>query len=433
MVVPSIQTISSGQELELTIEKPAAGGRMIARHAGQVVLVLGGIPGERVIARVERAERRLAFAEVVRVLDASRDRREVAFDPRCGGCAYAHVRYDRQLALKGDVIADAFTRIGRIPLEAPIAVAGSPERGSRMRARLHVRDGRAGFYREGTHEICDAEQTGHLLHETLPAISAVLHTIATAGISVASLEISENMAADQRAVHVEPAAGSSVTEMILEQAARCEGITGCTARSAGGPLLTAGVPTVWDPLAVLTCGRAGAGELHRHPESFFQANRYLLPELVGAVLDAVPAEGDVLDLYAGVGLFSVSLAASGRERITAVEGDRTSGSDLQRNASACGAAIRVIVGSVEHHVASRQRAPHTIIVDPPRTGISKATMEAVVRLGAARLVYVSCDPATMARDARRLLDGGYRLESLRAFDLFPNTAHVEALGVFDTR
>lgn len=424
--------MEAGQELELTIEKPAVGGRMIARHEGQVVLVLGGIPGERVIARVERAERRLAFAEVVRVLDASPDRREVTFDPRCGGCAYVHVTYERQLALKADVIVDAFTRIGRVPLDAAIAVAGSPERGSRMRARLHVRDRRAGFYREGTREICDARQTGHLLDETLDAASAVLDALATGGTDVASLEVSENIAADQRAVHVEPAAGSSVTHTALAQAAACGGITGCTARSDGGSLMTAGAPTVWDPLSVLTSGRAGAGELHRHPESFFQANRHLLPELVGTVLDAVPAEGDVLDLYAGVGLFSVSLAASGRERITAVEGDRTSGSDLRRNASACGAALRVIVGSVEQHVATRQRAPHTIIVDPPRTGISKEAMQAVVRLGAARIVYVSCDPATMARDARRLVDGGYRLESLRAFDLFPNTPHVETLGIFQT-
>ena len=181
---------------------------------------------------------------------------------------------------------------------------------------------------------------------------------------------------------------------------------------------------------MLTAGRAGAGELHRHPESFFQANRYLLPQLVGAVIDAVPDDGEILDLYAGVGLFSVTLAATGRERIVAVEGDRASGSDLRRNAAACGAAVRAILGSVEQYVQSRTRAPATVIVDPPRAGISREAMQAIVRLGAARMVYVSCDPATMARDARRLVDGGYRLESLRAFDLFPNTPHVETMGVF---
>ena len=422
--------MTPGQELEVTIEKPAAGGRMIARHQGQILLVLGAVPGERVIARVERAERRLAFAETVRVLDSSVDRRAVAFDPRCGGCAYAHVQYPRQLALKADVIQDAFTRIGRIPLPGPVDVAASPESGSRMRARLHVRNGRVGFYREGTHEICDAAQTGHLLDESIRAATAAVEALTSQGISVASIELAENIAADQRAIHVEASAGSTVTQAALTAAMKAGGLTGCTARAQGGRLLTAGAPTVSDPLPVLTSGRAGSGELHRHPESFFQTNRFLLPQLVGAVLDAVPSAGEVLDLYAGVGLFSVSLAATGRERIIAVEGDRTSGADLQHNATGCGAAIRVVVCSVEQHLARRAHRADTIVVDPPRTGISKEAMEAVVRHGASRVIYVSCDPATMARDARRLLDGGYVLESLRAFDLFPNTPHVETLGVF---
>jgi 23S rRNA (uracil1939-C5)-methyltransferase len=425
----SDRAVTPGQELELTIDKPAAGGRMIARHQGQILLVLGAIPGERVIARVERAERRLAFAETVHVIEPSLDRRPVTFDPRCGGCAYAHVKYPRQLALKADVIRDAFTRIGRIPLTCPVDVAASPERGSRMRARLHARHGRIGFYREGTHEICDAAQTGHLLDNSIRAATTAVEALAVEGASVASIELSENIAADQRAIHVEATAGSMLRQAALVTAVRSAGLSGCTARAEDGQLLTAGEAAVSDPLPVLTSGRAGSGELHRHPESFFQANRFLLPQLVATVLDAVP-DGDVLDLYAGVGLFSVSLAATGRERITAVEGDRTSGADLQRNAAACGAAIRVVVGSVEQHLARRGHTVKTIIVDPPRTGISKEAMAAVVSHGASWVIYVSCDPATMARDARRLLDGGYRLTSVRAFDLFPNTAHVETVGIF---
>ena len=289
-------TVTPGQELELTIEKPVAGGRMIARHQGQVVLVLGAVPGERVVARVERADRRLAFAQTVRVVEPSPDRRAVTFDSRCGGCAYAHIQYARQLALKADVIHDAFTRIGRIPLADAVDVAGSPERGSRMRARLHVRDGRAGFYREGTHDICDAAQTGHLLDQSLSAATAAVDALRSDGVAVAAIELSENIAADQRALHVDTSAGSTVTPAALATAVRTAGVTGCTARAQDGRLLTAGMPTVSDPLSVLTCGRAGAGELHRHPESFFQANRHLLPQLVGAVLDAIRPEGDVLDL-----------------------------------------------------------------------------------------------------------------------------------------
>jgi 23S rRNA (uracil1939-C5)-methyltransferase len=138
----------------------------------------------------------------------------------------------------------------------------------------------------------------------------------------------------------------------------------------------------------------------------------------------------VLDLYAGVGLFSAALAGSGRREITAVEGDRVSGADLQQNAGTWGGAVEVVLDSVERYLSSWPSRAETIIVDPPRTGISPVAMTAILKLAAPRLVYVSCDPATMARDARRLLDGGYTLESLRAFDLFPNTPHVECLGCF---
>jgi 23S rRNA (uracil1939-C5)-methyltransferase len=425
-------SLTPGAEVELSVEKPAAGGRMIARHDGQVVLVRGAIPGERVTARVERVERRLAFAGAVRILEPSADRRDAPTDPLCGGCLYSHIAYPRQLAIKADVIADAFVRLGRIPLEQRPPVAGSPERGYRMRARLHVRGPRVGFYREGTHELCDAAQTAQLSEDAAAAAARAAASLAASGSAALSIELTENIAADERVVHVEPAPGATVSDRALDAALAAAGLTGCTARTPEGLLRTAGVPVVRDPLAALTGGRAGAGDLERHAESFFQANRFLLPGLVTTVLDAVLPEGEVLDLYAGVGLFSVSLASSGREGITAVEGDRTSGVDLQRNAAACGAAIRVLLGSVEEHAARRwARSPRTILVDPPRTGMSKEAMEAVVRHGADRVLYVSCDPPTMARDARRLLDGGYRLSALSGFDLFPNTPHVESVGVFD--
>jgi tRNA/tmRNA/rRNA uracil-C5-methylase (TrmA/RlmC/RlmD family) len=151
---------------------------------------------------------------------------------------------------------------------------------------------------------------------------------------------------------------------------------------------------------------------------------------VVTVLDAVLPDDRVLDLYAGVGLFSVALAAVGRDEITAVEGDRNSVADLKENAASFASAIRVIPGRVEDHVATQGQVTGTIIVDPPRTGISREAMDAIATRGAMRIVYVSCDPPTMARDARRLLDAGYDVDSLKGFDLFPNTPHVESVAVF---
>jgi 23S rRNA (uracil1939-C5)-methyltransferase len=171
--------------------------------------------------------------------------------------------------------------------------------------------------------------------------------------------------------------------------------------------------------------------LQRHAESFFQGNRFLLPALVAAVAEATPDGGEVLDLYAGVGLFSVALAALGRLEVTAVEGDRVSGADLRENARAQAPRLVTHIARVEDYLARLPAAaPATLIVDPPRTGLSKDAAAGILRLAAGRIVYVSCDPPTLARDARRFLDAQYRLHSVRAFDLFPNTPHVETLAVF---
>jgi tRNA/tmRNA/rRNA uracil-C5-methylase (TrmA/RlmC/RlmD family) len=422
--------VVAGQDVEVIVEKPASGGRMIARHEGEVLLVSGAIPGERVLARVTRAEKRVAFADVVEILEPSPDRRTPPADPACGGCLYAHIVYARQVQLKSDVIRDAFTRIGRIPFDGAIEVHGSAERGYRMRARLHVRGRQSGFYREGTHELCDARSTGQVTDASIDTVDAALASLVAQGVAVASIELSENIAADKRALHVD-LEESRLPGAALDRVVQAANVTGCTARGLDRTFHTSGDPIVSDPLSALSGGRVTAGALRRHPESFYQANRYLLPTLVASVMDAVP-EGAVLDLYAGVGLFSVVLAESGRGPVTAVEGDPVSSRDLVRNAAPYADSLRVIRGSVEAFLARPpHEPPRTLIVDPPRTGMSREAADGIAKMGAGRIVYVSCDPPTMARDARRLLDAGYRLVSLRGFDLFPNTPHVETLGVFE--
>lgn len=426
-------SLAPGAVVDLDVEKAASGGRMIARHAGQVVLVAGAIPGERVSVRIDRVEKRLAFGSTIEVLERSPDRRDVAFDPACGGCAYSHAAYPRQLALKGEIIADAFARIGRMPLEAPVRVAPSREDGYRMRARLQVRAGRAGFFREGTHELCDAASTGQLLPASLDAVHAALAALGAAGADVTGIDLSENIAADERAMHLELASSGTPSRVVLEGAVAAAGLTGCSSRSSSGVFAQAGDPKVGDPLALLTGDAAAAGQLRRHAASFFQGNRYLITELVGRVMRAVPASGAVLDLYAGVGLFSVALAAAGRDGLVAIEGDRESGADLLRNAAPYKDRLRAVVGLVEDHLRAGRAGAGTVIVDPPRVGLSREAMARLPHLGAARIIYVSCDPPTLARDARALVDAGYVLASIEGFDLFPNTPHIEALALFTKR
>ena len=427
--------LSPGQRIDLAIEKPAAGGRMIARSDGQVILVSGAVPGERVTARVERSERRLAFASVVEVSEPSIDRRAGFADPACGGCVYSHIAYSRQLTLKSEIVLDAFLRLGRITVDGPVDVAPSPERDYRMRSRFHVDGGRFGFYREGTHTLCEAAATGQVSESALRAVASAVERLSDAGARASAIELTESVDAGQRAVSITLDGNRAAAETALARIATSDGLRGCAIRTADGARVESGDPHVVDSFDVLTGGRVTHGELRRHAESFFQSNRFLVPDLVTAVLDSVTA-GPVFDLYAGVGLFSIALAGAGLREITAVEGDRMSGIDLQHNArSAANSAdaVGVVHDSVEHFLLasfSRPGRAGTVIVDPPRTGISSEAMTSLVKIGAPRLVYVSCDPATMARDARRLLDGGYRLESLRAFDLFPNTPHVECVGVF---
>jgi 23S rRNA (uracil1939-C5)-methyltransferase len=405
-----------GESVSLAIEKPAAGGRMIARLDGQVVLVGGAIPGERVTARIERAGKGVLFADAVSADEPSPDRRPVFADPMCGGCLYAHINYARQLSIKSDVIADAFARIGHVELPGRVGVAPSPEEGYRMRARLHVRGQRYGFFREGTHDICDVRATRQLLPsscDVLDRLTAALRSVdANNAQGLREIELSENVDASGRAVCLDMAGSMDVrTEQRL---AETEGLTGFGPQAAvTDTLQVADVPLV----------------LRRNVLAFFQGNRYLLQDLAAHVVAQLPNGAAVVDLYAGAGLFAVGAAACRNARVKAVEGDRVSAADLIANAAALD--IEARHEPVEEFLAAVRSAPDALIVDPPRTGMSREALDGVIRLRAARLVYVSCDVATLARDSRRLVEAGYGITRADAFDLFPNTPHVETVVVFD--
>jgi 23S rRNA (uracil1939-C5)-methyltransferase len=417
--------LTTGQTLSVTIDKPAAGGRMIGRVDGQVVLVSGAVPGERVQARIGRVGKGVAYAETVAVDEPSVDRREPFADPLCGGCLYAHIAYPRQLVIKRQVIADAFARIGRLELPGPVPVAASPEDGYRMRARLHVRGHRLGFFREGSHELCDARLTRQLLPSTCDTLDRLTAVMRSLGLeTVREIELAENVDGSDRVVYLD--AASTLDPQALARLAAIEGLTG-----VGSAFGVHGSAHVTDRLAVSLDAFVA---LRRHVLAFFQGNRHLIGSLVAHVVDNVRSDGEVLDLYAGVGLFSASIAAARDVRVTAVEGDRHAAADLAENAAAASGRVIPVHQSVEHFVAgagTRSDPVGTIVLDPPRTGMSREALDGVVRQRALRLVYVSCDVATLARDARRIVDAGYTIGRADAFDLFPNTPHVETVVRFD--
>jgi tRNA/tmRNA/rRNA uracil-C5-methylase (TrmA/RlmC/RlmD family) len=428
------EMLTPGILVDVAIDKPAAGGRMIARHEGQVILVSGAIPGERVRARIERIGRGVVYGATFEVLEPSPDRRAGLADWACGGNVYAHIAYPRQSALKAEVLADALARIGRLALDAPVHVAASPEQGYRMRARLHVREGGVGFFREGTHELCDPAGTGQLLEETC-------HVLARLGLAlrarqldgIEAVELAENIPGTERVIHLE--VDRDVDPNRLSSLFKIGSVTGltCAETSTAGvsrATVLHGLPFVTDALEIGAPGAArGRVVFRRHAQSFFQANRYLVQHLVSRVTTLVP-EGRIVDLYAGVGLFALSLAAAGRDPVVAVEGDRVSAEDLRANARPYGQSVRTLRMPVEEYLQGARVEPGTtLIVDPPRTGMSREAVNGLLARRADRILYVSCDVATLARDLGRLVASGYRLEHIEAFDLFPNTAHVEALAV----
>lgn len=414
-----------GTLLTLDVEKPAAGGRMLARHHGQVVLVWGAIPGERVSARVERAGKGVIYADTAQVLSPSPDRRGDAGDWRCGGNVFAFIDYPRQLLLKGQIIQDALTRIGRMPLTAPPPVIASPEHGYRMRARLHASNGRVGFYREGTHTLCGAAQTRQLADDTNTWIASAEALIAHHSLTgLAAVEVSENVSGNERACHLDLHAGVDASGYKM----LAEGLTGLSAARAdrAGVEVLDGAPSVVDVLSGL--------RLRRDVRSFFQGNRFLVEPLVQRVA-SLAGTGRVVDLYAGVGLFGLSLAAAGAPGVIVVEGDPVSGLDLELNAEPFGDRVRVERRSVEQFLAliedrNDDLADATVIVDPPRTGMTREALVGTIAQTPRRIVYVSCDVATFARDTRTLLDAGYEIGELSGVDLFPNTAHVESVALF---
>lgn len=408
-----------GDLLTLAIDRPAVGGRMIARHEGAVVLVAGAIPGERVTARVERVQRRTVFARTVDVLEASPDRVAADAGLSCGGHVFAHIAAPRQAALKAEMIADAFRRQGRLEI-GPVPVATGPADGYRTRARVHVRRGRWGFFEEGSHVLCDITASRQLRPESAAVLERLCVVVAAAPDTAAEVEWSESVDGARRVAHVGLTAGGAALTLTP-----IEGLDGASWSDARGRMRQAwGEPVVVDTLAV-GGDTAATVDVRHHVRAFFQGNRYLLQALVDDVVGRVTAPV-VADLYAGVGLFSLVLAAQGRA-VEAVEGDDWAAGDLQANGGPT-SRVHVHHRAVETYVQrTRLDAFGTVVVDPPRTGLAPQVTTALIGARVPCVVYVSCDPATLARDVRLFVDGGYSVGDVRAFDLFPRTAHVETV------
>jgi 23S rRNA (uracil1939-C5)-methyltransferase len=384
------------REIELDIERLAAGGDGVGRDArGRVVFVPGTAPGDRV--RVRPTEERKSFArgEVVALLREGSSRVE----PRCpvfgacGGCAWQHLSAAAQLAAKEAILRDAFARIARLVPPEPVAMRACPSPfGWRARARVLVRGGRVGFRRRRSNDLCETAHCPVLV----PALDAALAGLARDPPAAdGEWELAAGDDGRVRVVPLEPQVPSGAPRVAL----RAPG-------SAAPVVVSAGV--------------------------FFQANALLRTGLAEDVLAAAGAGTRALELFAGAGLLSVGLAGRFRE-LLAVEADAAAARDLRANLRRAGHGHARVARARAERVLERgvAPAPDVVVLDPPRAGLAPGAAARLAETGAPRIVYLSCDPATLARDARALVAGGMRLARLAGYDLFPQTAHVEALAVFE--
>lgn len=415
------------QELELHIDSIAAGGAGVGRDRdGRAVFVHRTAPGERVRVRITEAKKRWARAALLRVLEASPVRRDAPckFYPRCGGCTLEHLEYDAQLTAKAGIVADALSRIGGITIEPPTVVA-SPEQ-LRYRNRVsftlvRLRDGtvRAGFHElERPDRVLDIDESCLMPEATIAAAWGELRrswgSAASRLPSGTRLRLTLRATADGRtSLLVQGGFSAGRPDELLARVASLDAIWHQPQPDDSPVLLagTAALKEVWDGEDVSLGGAV-----------FLQVNRgaaALLDEYVLELAGDVSAR-TVVDAYCGVGLHARRLARRGA-RVSGIELDAQAVHEAQRGVPDA----NFTAARVEDALPTLLPAD-LVLLNPPRAGIAEAAITALRSTPPDRIIYISCDPATLARDLKRLAPM-YELRSIRCFDLFPQTAHVESV------
>lgn len=377
----------------ITIEKLVYGGNGLARIDGRVVLAPYVLPGEQ--ASVEQEDRLHARLLQIERSAPQRTEPDCPYFGTCGGCHYQHATYEYQLSQKVEILREVTRRVGKFDAPDDIPVVSGPEWQYRNRAQLHIRDGRIGYLKAGSHDLVAIEKCP-ISSPTLNQCIAVLNEMARERRFpqfVKEIELFTNETDTQLNVLQ---TDRPVARSFFDWAA--ERIPGYIS----GPLTYQGFRVSY--------------------KSFFQVNRFLIDQLVDAALGEAEGVGG-LDLYAGVGLFSWPMK-SRFKAVTGVESSNAAVSDLTHNVPG----INAVRSSVDEYLAMLDAAPDFVLADPPRAGLGKHAVRHLLRLKPKRLHIVACDPATLARDLSPFLGAGYKLEKMILVDLFPQTYHLETIA-----
>jgi 23S rRNA (uracil1939-C5)-methyltransferase len=392
-----------GDVIEVTTDRLAFGGEAVARNNGLAVFIPLAAPGERLRVRITERKKNYARAAIENIVEASPHRRlpPCRYFGDCGGCQLQHMSYETQLASKVGFVRDALERIGRLDWPDDIPIRHAAEFGYRGRAQIRIDSttGRVGFNRLASNSVCDVASCPILIPELDAALSSL--RAAVAGATVNDRLVPEmrqiDVAAGENGVSFEPAI-SSLASVPLRQ-------------TASGAVYSFG------------------------PSTFFQSNPALLTVLIEEAVGGSSGEF-AIDLYAGVALFTIQLARRFK-RVIGVEADLRTAKHALANLAANNADNVEFYASpadswLKGFKASTSQSPDLLVLDPPRTGAAEA-IPFIVELSPRSISYVSCDPATLARDLRTLVDAGYTISRVTAIDLFPQTYHVETVVLLNRR
>jgi 23S rRNA (uracil1939-C5)-methyltransferase len=426
-------TGEAAQELAISVEKMVYGGEGLARTEQGVLLVPLVMPGERVRAVLEGRSKGVRRGRLAEVMEASPDRvaPDCPYFTHCGGCHYQHIRYERQVELKRDVLLECFERIGKLKLALPIEIHSAEPWNYRNRARLRIEKDSSrfeiGYFERLSHKLCAIEKCPI----SSPAINEIIGRLAKGdgsqlfpeGAAEMELFASDGDRSLLATVFSAQPAPKGFGDALREAFPKLESVCWRQERSAvtsGKPLER---PYYWGSGAIAY--HVGDYHFRVGHESFFQTNRFLIQELVEVAIGDLTGKR-ALDLYAGVGLFSLALTRR-FEKVAAVEENPAAAKNLESNLGVVGNRARCYHLTAERFLKTATPDWDAIVVDPPRHGLTNPALDDLGRLRVRRLVYVSCDPTTLARDIAALCRSAYRMRSVHLVDQFPQTYHVETV------
>ncbi len=390
------ERLKIGQVIEVQIGPIAHGGHFIARYNGQVIFVRHGITDELVKIKITGVSAKIAHADVIEVINPSTDRISppCKYAGSCGGCDFQHITLEKQRELKANIVKEQFLRIGKIDLDQigfDLKVSAvEPTDGLRWRTRMDFAvsaNGQIGFFGARSNDVIEIKDC----------------LIADSRMDVSGLA-TRTWKSDAR---VEVAVSSTNEVSVMR-----------SGRSISGP--------------TQIVEQVGGNSFKISPNAFWQSHKAAPVELVKAVISLLDIKKNdhICDLYSGVGLFAAAILKEVSEQgfVTLIESDKTAVSDARR-IFANKQNVKILQGLVAQQLPIVKRAD-LILLDPPRTGAGEVVVKQMVKFGPRKILYVACDPAALARDAKTLAESGYKLDHIQAFDLFPMTQHIECVASF---